>query len=401
MLAIAARRRGAAIELSHRVLGRGLVGLVGGEEEKSGGEDARWVARGVSSGSEGGLTTRGTTEGAWTHRTFASSTIPLASSTSSTSDGEKREEDEGGLSERATAPEAENTWVDRALPSSAVPYAKLVRLDRPIGSALLAWPCFWSIALAADPGSLPDATTLGLFGVGAFLLRGAGCTVNDLWDRDIDGKVARTRNRPIASGAISVPKAVAFLGAQLGLGLGVLLQLNDYSKILGASSLALVAAYPGMKRVTNWPQAFLGLTFNWGALLGWAEVRGSCDWGAVLPLYASGVAWTLVYDTIYAHQDKDDDVKVGVKSTALHFGKDTKKYLSAFAMAGTGALCASGAYVGLDYPFYLGVASAASHLAWQIGTVNLDDREDCAAKFRSNSTYGALVFAGIVAGKVF
>jgi hypothetical protein len=218
MLAIAARRRGAAIDLSHRVLGRGLVGLVGGEEKKSGGEDARWVARGVSSGSEGGLTTRGTTEGAWTHRTFASSTIPLASSSSSSSDDGKREEDEGGLSERATAPEAENTWVDRVLPSSAVPYAKLVRLDRPIGSALLAWPCFWSIALAADAGSLPDATTLGLFGVGAFLLRGAGCTVNDLWDRDIDGKVARTRNRPIASGAISVPKAVAFLVAQLGLG---------------------------------------------------------------------------------------------------------------------------------------------------------------------------------------
>ena len=129
-------------------------------------------------------------------------------------------------------------------------------------------------------------------------------------------------------------------------------------------------------------------------------MHGSCDWGAVLPLYASGVAWTLVYDTIYAHQDKHDDVKVGVKSTALHFGDDTKKYLSGFALAGTSALCASGAYVGLDFPFYVGVASAASHLAWQIATVDLNNREDCAAKFRSNSTYGALVFAGIVAGKV-
>ena len=299
------------------------------------------------------------------------------------------------------APEAENTWVDRVVPSSLVPYAKLVRLDRPIGTALLAWPCFWSIALAADAGALPDARLLGLFGVGALLLRGAGCTVNDLWDRDIDSKVSRTRNRPIASGAVSVPKAVLFLGAQLALGLGVLVQLNDYSKILGASSLALVAAYPAMKRITNYPQAFLGLTFNWGALLGWAAVHGSCDWGAVLPLYASGVAWTLVYDTIYAHQDKHDDAKVGIKSTALHFGKDTKKYLGAFALAGTSALCASGAYVGLDYPFYIGVASATSHLFWQIATVDLDDREDCAAKFRSNSTYGALVFAGIVSGKVF
>ena len=329
-------------------------------------------------------------------RSFAASATPMTSS--STTEEEKRSTE---ATRAATPePEASDTWVDRTMPASVVPYAKLVRLDRPIGSALLAWPCFWSIALAADPGALPDAKLLALFGLGSFLLRGAGCTVNDLWDQDLDGKVARTRNRPIASGAISVPKAVAFLGAQLLLGLGVLVQLNDYSKILGASSLALVAAYPGMKRITNWPQAFLGLTFNWGALLGWAAVHGSCDWGAVLPLYASGVAWTLVYDTIYAHQDKHDDVKLGVKSTALDFGDDSKKYLSGFALAGTSALCASGAYVGLDFPFYVGVASAASHLAWQIATVDLNNREDCAAKFRSNSTYGALVFAGIVAGKV-
>ena len=325
-----------------------------------------------------------------------------ASASTSHSSRVKADEEASSASSAATpAPEAENTWVDRVVPSSLVPYAKLVRLDRPIGTALLAWPCFWSIALAADAGALPDARLLGLFGVGALLLRGAGCTVNDLWDRDIDNKVSRTRNRPIASGAVSVPKAILFLGAQLALGLGVLVQLNDYSKILGASSLALVAAYPAMKRITNYPQAFLGLTFNWGALLGWAAVHGSCDWGAVLPLYASGVAWTLVYDTIYAHQDKHDDAKVGIKSTALHFGKDTKKYLGAFALAGTSALCASGAYVGLDYPFYVGVATATSHLFWQIATVDLDDREDCAAKFRSNSTYGALVFAGIVSGKVF
>ncbi|CEG02130.1 UbiA prenyltransferase family [Ostreococcus tauri] len=335
-------------------------------------------------------------------RSFASSAVEPERKESRELDGSSgRAQSPASVSSDAPAPEAERTWVDEIVPALAVPYAKLIRLDRPIGTALLAWPCFWSIALAAEVGAPPDARLLGLFGVGSFLLRGAGCTINDLWDRDIDAKVARTRNRPIASGAVSVPMAVAFLGAQLALGLGVLVQLNDYSKILGASSLALVAAYPAMKRVTNWPQAFLGLTFNWGALLGWAAVHGSCDWGAVLPLYASGVAWTLVYDTIYAHQDKHDDAKVGVKSTALHFGADTKKYLSAFALAGTSALCASGAYVGLDYPFYLGVGAAASHLAWQISTVDLNDRDDCAAKFRSNSTYGALVFAGIVAGKVF
>ena len=336
------------------------------------------------------------------HSTHARAWRSFAASASSKEEDSRVVSKEGGVpADKDPAPEALNTWVDNVLPSSMVPYAKLIRLDRPIGTALLAWPCFWSIALATPVGAVPDVALLATFGVGSVLLRGAGCTVNDLWDRDIDSQVARTRNRPIASGAISVPKAVVFLGAQLGLGLMVLLQLNDYSKILGASSLALVGAYPAMKRITNWPQAFLGLTFNWGALLGWAAVHGSCDWGAVLPLYASGVAWTLVYDTIYAHQDKSDDVKVGVKSTALHFGDDTKKYLSAFAVAGTSALCASGAYVGLDWPFYAGVATAASHLAWQIATVDLNDRDDCAAKFKSNSTYGALVFASIVAGKGF
>ena len=162
---------------------------------------------------------------------------------------------------------------------------------------------------------------LALFGAGAVLLRGAGCTVNDLWDRDLDGKVERTKTRPLPSGAVSPLQAVGWLGAQLGLGLGVLLQLNEYSQALGASSLALVVTYPLMKRVTGWTQAFLGLTFNWGALLGWAAVRGACDWTVVLPLYFGGVAWTLVYDTIYAHQDKKDDVLAGIKSTALTFGK--------------------------------------------------------------------------------
>ena len=233
-----------------------------------------------------------------------------------------------------------------------MPYAKLVRLDRPAGVYLLAWPCFWSIALAAPAGALPDPTLLGLFGVGSFLLRGAGCTINDLWDRDIDKLVARTRNRPIASGAISPTRAVAFLGAQLTLGLGVLLQLNEFSVALGAASLPLVAAYPLMKRVTNWPQAFLGLTFNWGALLGWAAAHGSLDLPATLPLYASGVCWTLLYDTVYAHQDKGDDVKVGVKSTALHFGDDTKGYLGTFGGLSIAGLCGAGAATGLGWPLH-------------------------------------------------
>ena len=302
--------------------------------------------------------------------------------------------------EWTTTPEAENTWVDRVLPSSTVPYAKLVRLDRPIGTYLLAWPCFWSIALAAPAGAFPDPYLLSLFGAGSLLLRGAGCTVNDLWDRDIDKLVARTRNRPIASGAISPLNALVFLSGQLAAGLAILLQLNDFSKALGASSLALVAAYPLMKRVTDWPQAFLGLTFNWGALLGYAAVHGSLDPTVVLPLYASGVTWTLMYDTVYAHQDKEDDAKVGVRSTALLFGEDTKKYLAGFGAASVAGLCASGAAAGLTWPFYAGVGAAATHLTWQIADVDLDDRDDCAAKFKSNSVYGGIVFAAIVAGKL-
>lgn len=178
----------------------------------------------------------------------------------------------GRDSSGASAPvDADDTpprsWLDDALPARAVPYAKLARLDAPAGAWLLLWPCTWSLALAAPAGSPPDAALLALFSVGALLLRGAGCTVNDLWDRDIDRLVARTRHRPLASGAVSPAGALVFLGAQLGVGLGVLLQLNTFSQLLGASSLGLVATYPLMKRITNWPQAFLGLTFNWGALL--------------------------------------------------------------------------------------------------------------------------------------
>ncbi|MCO5610086.1 hypothetical protein L7F22_064321 [Adiantum nelumboides] len=205
-----------------------------------------------------------------------------------------------------------STWVHHLLPARIQPFALLARLDKPIGTWLLAWPCMWSIALATPIGLLPDLKLVALFGTGAILLRGAGCTVNDLLDHDIDCKVERTRARPIACGAVTPFQGVTFLGLQLLLGLGILVQLNTFSQILGASSLFLVGTYPLFKRWTYWPQAFLGLTFNWGALLGWAAVRGSIDVSIVGPLYLAGICWTLVYDTIYAHQDKYDDVKVGV-----------------------------------------------------------------------------------------
>ncbi|RLM78593.1 4-hydroxybenzoate polyprenyltransferase, mitochondrial-like [Panicum miliaceum] len=292
------------------------------------------------------------------------------------------------------------TWVDNWIPEAARPYAMLARLDKPIGTWLLAWPCMWSITIAAIPGQLPDFKMLALFGCGAILLRGAGCTVNDLLDRDIDNKVERTKSRPFASGVLTPSQGVGFLGFQLLLGLGILLQLNNYSRILGASSLLLVFSYPLMKRFTFWPQAYLGLTFNWGALLGWAAIKESLDPAVVLPLYTAGICWTLVYDTIYAHQDKEDDLKVGVKSTALRFGDLTKYWISGFGAACIGSLALSGYNADLGWPYYTFLCAAAAQLAWQISTVELSNRSDCNRKFVSNKWFGALVFSGILFGRL-
>ncbi|KAL0033263.1 hypothetical protein WJX77_001009 [Trebouxia sp. C0004] len=301
--------------------------------------------------------------------------------------------------EPSSVPQLPVSWLNDVLPARLLPYAHLMRLDKPIGTWLLVWPCFWSIALAAPPGSLPDPVLLALFGTGAILLRGAGCTVNDLWDRDLDNKVERTKSRPLASGALTVPQGIGLLGGQLLLGLGVLLQLNDFSKVVGASSLALVFTYPLMKRITFWPQAFLGLTFNWGALLGYAAVHGYLDW-QIFPLYAHGVCWTLVYDTIYAHQDKDDDIVVGIKSTALLFGDNTRAYLAAFATTSIVFLSLTGYTMNAGLPYYAGVTAAACHYIWQLSQVDLDSRQDCLAKFVSNKWFGALVFTGIMADKL-
>lgn len=292
------------------------------------------------------------------------------------------------------------SWIESYLPENIRPYAHLARLDKPIGTWLLAWPCMWSITLAASPGHLPDLKMSTLFVCGAFLLRGAGCTINDLLDRDIDTKVERTKSRPIASGALTPFKGVCFLGFQLLLGLGILLQLNNYSRVLGASSLLLVFSYPLMKRITFWPQAYLGLTFNWGALLGWAAIRGSLDLPVVLPLYISGVFWTLVYDTIYAHQDKEDDKIVGVKSTALRFGDSTKKWVTGFGIACIGSLALSGYNANLGWPYYVFLTGASAHLAWQIWTVDISSGPDCSRKFVSNKWFGAIVFGGILMGRL-
>uniref|UniRef100_M8BFI5 Para-hydroxybenzoate--polyprenyltransferase, mitochondrial n=1 Tax=Aegilops tauschii TaxID=37682 RepID=M8BFI5_AEGTA len=359
----------------------------------------------------------------------ASFSHPLSTSSRSTDQGKEKEQE--------PPPPVSVSWVERWRP-----YAMLARLDKPIGTWLLGWPSMWSITMAAIPGELPDLRMLALFGCGAVLLRGAGCTVNDLLDRDIDNKITlptlrvkekclsgccsreyrkrsttvldkldvgrtlrfecslleyylsgscnevmmvssgdrmeftdlflvqveRTKSRPFASGALTPSQGVCFLGSQLLLGLGILLQLNDFSRVLGASSLLLVFSYPLMKRFTFWPQAFLGLTFNWGALLGWAAIKGSLDPAVIIPLYTAG---------------QEDDLKVGVKSTALRFGDSTKQWISAFGAASIGSFALSGYNAELAWPYYPLLTAAAAQLAWQISTVDLSDRADCNRKYVS------------------
>ncbi|XP_049884260.1 4-hydroxybenzoate polyprenyltransferase, mitochondrial [Pectinophora gossypiella] len=281
------------------------------------------------------------------------------------------------------------------------PYAQLARWDKPIGVYLLYWPCAWSIALASIPATVPpeaSAQMAALFLAGAVLMRGAGCTVNDLWDRDVDAQVERTKSRPLVSGAVTTQQAVAFLGAQLTLALGVLLQLNCYSVLLGASSMLLVITYPLAKRFTNYPQIFLGATFNWGALLGYSAIQGTIDPSICIPLYLGSLAWTVIYDTIYAHQDKVDDARVGIKSTALTFGEHTRPALYAALAASAALLAQAGAAAGLAAPYYAALATYVAHAGNQIFTLNTECADDCAKKFKSNSMVGLIIFLGILGG---
>ncbi|XP_057375065.1 4-hydroxybenzoate polyprenyltransferase, mitochondrial-like [Daphnia carinata] len=283
-------------------------------------------------------------------------------------------------------------------PKEMQPYLRLMRIDRPIGTWLLFWPCGWSVTLAAPAGNFPDIGMLSLMLAGSIVMRGAGCTINDMWDKKIDQQVERTKDRPLASNQIKALNAWVFLGTQLSVGLLILLQLNWYSILLGASSLALVVSYPLMKRVTYWPQLVLGLTFNWGALLGYSAIKGYCDWSVCLPLYAAGVAWTLVYDTIYAHQDKYDDAVVGVKSTALRFGESTTKWLTGFSLITATGFTIAGINANQSWPYYMAVLATSAHLIYQISTVKINDRESCAKLFKSNRDIGAILFLGCILG---
>lgn len=286
-------------------------------------------------------------------------------------------------------------WVERYLPAGARPYARLARLDRPIGTWLLLFPGWWGIALASI--TWPDPALLILFAFGAVAMRGAGCTFNDIADRRYDALVARTRLRPLPSGAVTVRGAVLFFVLQLAVGAAVLFTLNRTSILLGFGVLGLIGTYPFMKRVTYWPQVFLGLNFNWGALLGWTAVTGALAGPPVL-FYLGGVFWTIGYDTIYAHQDKEDDVRIGVKSSAIALGPHTRPWLFGFYSVALLSWAAAGSAAGLGILFWAGLAGSALQLAWQAARVAIDDPADCLAKFRSNRGVGWLMLAGIVGG---
>jgi 4-hydroxybenzoate polyprenyltransferase len=297
-------------------------------------------------------------------------------------------------------------WVYRALPRGMWPYAQLARWDRPIGWWLLLWPCWWSAALAATafarPGDplltlLPSPVTLILFLIGAVAMRGAGCTYNDIVDERIDAEVERTRSRPLPSGQVTRRQAWIFLVVQALAGLAVLLQFNSFAIVLGLCSLAVVAVYPFMKRITNWPQLFLGFAFSWGALMGWAVEFGDLD-GPAIMLYLGSILWVIGYDTIYAHQDKEDDAIVGVRSTARLFGENTKIWLT--GLYGFALMFFAIAFAAAEAPMpaLAGLVAAGAHMARQIYVLDIDNPAQCLRLFHSNKVVGWLIFLGLVAG---
>ena len=296
-------------------------------------------------------------------------------------------------------------WVYRALPRRQWPYAQLARWDRPIGWWLLLWPCWWSAAMAGVAGAdapglafapWPHPWHLFLFLIGAIAMRGAGCTYNDLVDQKIDEQVARTRSRPLPSGQVTRRQAWTFLICQALVGFLVLIQFNLFAIGFGILSLAVVAIYPFMKRITDWPQLTLGLAFSWGAWMGWAAIYGEVGIAPAL-LYAGSILWVIGYDTIYAHQDKEDDALIGVRSTALLFGKKTKPWLVLFYAAMLALLVVACLVAGLGWAAFAGLLAAGAMLFYQIAVLDIDDGAQCLKLFKFNSRVGLVVFIGLVA----
>jgi len=292
--------------------------------------------------------------------------------------------------------DATGNWVDGHAPAVARPYLRLARLDRPIGSWLLLIPCWWSLGLAAmHADELPRLWHVVLFFIGAFAMRGAGCTWNDLVDRELDAKVERTRSRPIPSGQVTARNAAIFMVAQGLVGLFVLLQFNRFTVLCGFASLGVAAIYPFMKRVTYWPQIVLGLAFSWGALMGWPATFGRLDAPAIV-LYAGAILWVIAYDTIYAHQDREDDLMIGIKSTALLFQDRTRPMLAIFYAGAVLLIGAAGLLAGGGAIFGLGLLAFAVHLGWQVMRIDIDDPAHCLMLFKSNRDAGLILFGAML-----
>ena len=287
-------------------------------------------------------------------------------------------------------------WVDTHLPPQVRPYARLMRLDRPIGTWLLLLPCWWGVAMAG--GGVPDLFYMFLFAVGAIIMRGAGCTINDIFDRDLDAQVERTRTRPLASGEIQLWQAIVFVGCLLVLGLSILFFFNRATIFVGVLSLLLVFSYPQMKRITWWPQLFLGLTFNWGLLVGWMAVRGSIG-ATVAMMYIAGILWTLAYDTIYAHQDKEDDVLVGIKSTALLFGDQSRLWVGVFYGLSLLFMVLAGSLNDMGMGYFAGLGAAALLVIYHLLAWKMDEPKDCLRRFCANRDVGLIILAAIILGK--
>lgn len=303
----------------------------------------------------------------------------------------------GNFTDDRVADAARDNWVDRYAPRFFRPYARLARYDRPIGYWLLFWPCVWGSALAlAETGA--DGLNfyhIALFLIGAIAMRGAGCTYNDIVDRDLDKQVARTRSRPLASGAVSLKAAFIWLGLQCLIGLIVLLQFNLTTIIVGAASLLTIAIYPFMKRVTWWPQLFLGLSFGWGALVGYTATSATLS-PVMLALYAATIALIIGYDTIYAHQDREDDAMIGVRSTARRFEKNAQGFIGLMYGVCLGLMAVSFALAGLPLPAYVGLLAYAAFFAWQLKSLDINDAGKCLAQFKQHSPASLLPLTGLI-----
>ncbi len=292
--------------------------------------------------------------------------------------------------------DATGNWVDGLAPHFARPYLRLARLDRPIGSWLLLIPCWWSVGLAGmQARHFPSLWHIVLFFIGAFAMRGAGCTWNDLVDRDLDGRVERTRLRPIPSGQVTVMEATIFMVLQGLVGLLVLLQFNRTTVITGLASFSVIIIYPFMKRITYWPQIVLGLAFSWGALMGWPAAFGRLDWPTII-LYTGSICWVIAYDTIYAHQDRDDDLLIGIKSTAILFGEDSRPMVAKFYAGAIVLIGAAGLMAGGGIIFLLGLLGFAAYLIWQTTQLDIHDSAHCLKLFKSNRDAGLILFGAML-----